>query len=132
MATPRALLADDDADFLDVVVRVTEHVGIQVVRATSGHDLLDKLANGGRFDVVVTDIAMPWMTGLHVMHSARGAGWTRPVIVMSGLHDGKTRDQVAALGPRVMFLLKPFSFRDLEVALRRALPRGTDTHTVRD
>jgi CheY-like chemotaxis protein len=132
MATHRALLADDDADFLDVVVRVTEHVGIEVVRATSGHELLEKLTHGGPFDIVVTDIAMPGMTGLHVMHWARRAGWTHPVIVMSGLLDANTRDQVAALGPWVVFLLKPFSFRDLEGALRRALPRVPDSHTERD
>jgi CheY-like chemotaxis protein len=132
MASPRALLADDDADFLDVVVRVTEHAGIEVVRAASGHELLETLANDGPFDVVVTDIAMPWMTGLHVILSARRAGWTQPVIVMSGLLDANTRDQVAALGPPVAFLLKPFSIRDLEAALQRALTRVPETPTERD
>jgi len=131
MAPPRVLVADDDRDFLDSVVRVTEYAGLEVVRATSGDELLEGLADHGPFELVITDVAMPWMTGLHVMLSARHAGWTTPVIVMSGLCDEQTVRGVIALGDEVSFLRKPFRPRDLYAALARSLRTGVEPRAAR-
>ncbi|HVK85986.1 MAG TPA: hypothetical protein VM513_17820, partial [Kofleriaceae bacterium] len=46
---------------------------------------------------IVTDISMPWMTGLQVMHSARAAGLRVPIIVMTALRDPTIPEQVASL-----------------------------------
>ena len=113
----RALVADDDPDLLEVVVSVVSRLGLAVTYASSGCELLDKLAEQGPFDVVVTDVSMPWITGLQVLHSARVAGLACPVIVMTGLSDTKTRQQVAALGEGVIMLHKPFSVSTLAAAL---------------
>ena len=58
----RALVADDDPEMLDMVARALENFGADVVRASSGDELLEHIAEAGTFDVVVTDISMPWMT----------------------------------------------------------------------
>jgi len=121
MVRLRALVADDNADLLEVVSHVLEQVGLDVVRASCGAELLERLAADGPFDVVVTDVAMPWMTGLHVMHSARAAGLTCPVIVMTVLRDAKTNAQVASLGEDVHLLAKPFSLARLRAALFESL-----------
>jgi CheY-like chemotaxis protein len=94
----RALVADDDVDMLSVVSKALLQFGAEVVVATSGGELLEKIANGGNFDVIVTDISMPWMTGLQVMHSARTAGLRVPVVVMTALRDPMIPEQVASLG----------------------------------
>jgi len=118
---PRVLVADDDLDFLDAVVRAAEYVDLDVTRATSGDELLASLTDAGPFDVVVTDIAMPWSSGLTVMRAARRAGWRQPLIVMSGFYDTDTLHQIVALGAHASFLLKPFTLRELYAALRAAL-----------
>lgn len=118
---PRVLVADDDLDLLDVVVQAAEYVDLEVTRATTGDELLAGLVNAGPFDAIVTDIAMPWSTGLHVMRAARRVGWRQPLIVMSGFYDRDTLHRIAALGERVSFLLKPFTLRELYAALRVAL-----------
>jgi DNA-binding response OmpR family regulator len=118
---PRLLVADDDVDFLDAVTLAAEYVDLEVVRATTGDELLAALADDGPFDAILTDIAMPWMTGLHVIHSARRSGWRQPVIMMSGFYDPVILGQVAELGEHVSFLLKPFTLRELYTALRAAL-----------
>jgi CheY-like chemotaxis protein len=118
---PRVLVADDDLDFLDAVVQAAEYVDLEVTRATSGDELLAGLANAGPFDAVVTDIAMPWSTGIRVMRAARRAGWRQPLIVMSGFYDRDTLHRIAELGEHVSFLLKPFTLRELYAALRGAL-----------
>jgi len=124
---PRVLVADDDLDLLDVVVRAAEYVDLDVTRATTGDELLEGLTASGPFDAIVTDIAMPWSSGLSVMRAARRAGWRQPLIVMSGFYDPETLHRIMALGERVSFLLKPFTLRELYAALRGVLRREPAT-----
>jgi two-component system response regulator TctD len=115
------LVADDDAELLSLVAKALRLFGADVVAVTSGGELLEKVANAGPFDVIVTDISMPWMTGLHVMHSARAAGLPVPVVVMTALRDPTLPEQVASLGAHAELLKKPFSIDELYAALRRSL-----------
>jgi CheY-like chemotaxis protein len=121
MVQLRALIADDDANLLEVVSFIVDQLGIEVMQATTGGELLEKLAEYGPFDVIVTDVAMPWMTGLHVVHSARAAGAWCPVIVMTALRDRKTNEQVATLGDHVLLLRKPFSVAALQAAMSASI-----------
>jgi CheY-like chemotaxis protein len=121
MTMLRALVADDDSEMLSLVSRVLQHFGADVVAVSSGGELLEKLANDGAFDVIVTDITMPWMTGMHVMQSVRTAGLPVPVVVMTALRDPTLPDQVRSLGTHAELLFKPFSIADLYSALARCL-----------
>ena len=114
-------MADDDPEMLGLVAEALEHLGIDVVAVTAGGELLEKLANDGPFDLIVTDISMPWMTGLQVMHSARTAGLAVPVVVMTGLCDPTLTEQVISLGAHAELLHKPFSIHELRTAVRRGL-----------
>ncbi len=120
----RALIVDDDPDLLETVVHVVDRLGIAVTRASCGEELLRKLAGDGPFDVVVTDVSMPGISGLQAMHSARIAGHACPVIVMTALSDTNTRRQVAALGEATVMLHKPFSVSALHAALGTLLRPG--------
>jgi CheY-like chemotaxis protein len=119
----RVLIADDDPEMLDMVSSVvTKEYGAHIVRAATGHELLAALADEGPYDFIVTDISMPWMTGLQVMHSARTAGLPVPVVVMTALRDPEIPEQVATLGDRARLLQKPFTYEDLVAALRAVVP----------
>ncbi len=115
----RCLVADDDPDLLEVVARVIEGLGAEVVRARDGNELLDGLAHGGDFDVVVTDVSMPWMTGPQALHFAQTAGHRTRVIVITASREPWIPDQVRALGDDAHLLQKPFS-RDQLCALLEA------------
>jgi two-component system cell cycle response regulator CpdR len=133
MVPPRALVADDHADLLEVVSHILEQVGIDVVRASCAADLLERLAADGPFDVIVTDVEMPWMTALHVMQSAHAAGLTCPVIVMTVRRDRKTNAQIGSLGQDVHLLPKPFSRAQLWAALFESLrPRPVTPRSAED
>jgi CheY-like chemotaxis protein len=125
MTRLRALVADDDGDMLAMVCKALRQFGADVVGVTSGGDLLEKLAEDARFDVIVTDISMPWMTGMQVMHSARTAGLPIPVIVITALRDPTLPEQVTSLGARAELLHKPFSIDELYAALRRCIAEPT-------
>jgi CheY-like chemotaxis protein len=123
MTRIRVLVADDDREMLEMVSRVIDQLGFEVITACSGADLLEKVGEQGPFDLVVTDVAMPWMSGLQVMHSARTAGMRCPVIVITALRDHRTADQVETLGAEVQRLNKPFSVDKLKETVL-ALVRG--------
>jgi two-component system cell cycle response regulator CpdR len=117
----RILVADDDPQLLEVLAEALEQLGAKVVRAHNGGELIDRLADSGPFDLIVTDIAMPWMTGLSSMRAARTAGLGMPVIVITGLSDEKIPAEVKALGPNAVLLRKPFEMRELESAVEQLL-----------
>ncbi len=77
-----------------------------------------------RFDLVVTDLTMPHLTGHDLVHALRAAGQTIPAVLMSGFcSEGLTEDGIAALGQTIL-LPKPFNGDDLARAVRQALASG--------
>jgi two-component system OmpR family response regulator len=117
----RVLVADDDPDLLDIVVTSLTESGADVVSATSGADLLEHLADDGPFDLIITDVAMPWMTGFQVAHSVREAGLDVPVIIMTGRDDPGLTERVQSLGGRAALLRKPFDSQALDAAVAALL-----------
>ncbi len=128
MGKLRALVADDEPEMLDLVSTAVAQFGATVTRAASGHELLTRIAEDEPYDFIITDIAMPWMTGLQVMHSARTAGLPVPVIVMTAIRDPKVFEQVYALGERASLLLKPFTVHELRAALQMAIADIEEHH----
>jgi CheY-like chemotaxis protein len=112
----RVLIADDDPQLLEAVSEAFAQLDAQVVRASSGADLIEQLATAGPFDLVVTDISMPWMSGLQAIRSTRAAGLPTSVIVMTALADPRIPAQVKALGANAVLLRKPFELSELESA----------------
>jgi DNA-binding NtrC family response regulator len=110
----RVLVADDDEEVLDAVSDALTRLGARVTRATNGAELIEHLAVKGPFDLVITDIAMPWMAGLQAMHAARTAGLGTSVIVMTALRDESIPGRVKALGENAALLRKPFALTQLE------------------
>jgi DNA-binding response OmpR family regulator len=117
----RVLVADDDPDLLEVVATSLTESGAEVVRATTGADLLEHLADDGPFDLIITDVAMPWMTGFQVAHSVREAGLDVPVIIMTGRDDPSIPERVRSLGKRATLLRKPFDNEELGKAVASLL-----------
>lgn len=111
-----ALVADDDPEFLDAVATALNEHGMQVRRAKNGAELLQCLAADGPFDLVVTDISMPWLDGLAALYHVRNAGLTMPVIVMTALPDDEIGKRGAMLRGNVVWLRKPFELGELFAA----------------
>jgi len=92
-----------------------------VTCSRNGAELIENLADKGPFDLVVTDIAMPWMTGVQAIHAARTAGLGTSVIVMTALRDEGIPARVQALGKNAALLYKPFALTELEALALRLL-----------
>jgi CheY-like chemotaxis protein len=119
----RVLIADDDADLLALLTTSLSQSGATVVQATTGAELLEHVAEDLPFDLVITDISMPWMTGLHVASSMRTAGLDVPLIIMTGLTDTSLAERVRLLGKHTTLLRKPFGTAQLQRIVTAMLPQ---------
>ena len=120
----RVLVADDDIDMLAAVSDALASLGFDVVSVDSGAGLIDCLATDGPFDLIVTDISMPWMDSLKTLRSIRTAGVTTPVIVITALTDEQIPNRVQALGANSILLRKPFDLDELAAAAQRMTTGG--------
>ena len=147
----KVLLADDDAAIRKAVREALAREGFDVETAADGREAIER-AEASRFDVVITDLAMPNVDGLGVVKALRAAS-TVPIIVLTvraeekekvSLLDAGADDYVVKpfgvgeLLARVRALLRrqtaagkgPVKFGDLEVdlAARRVVRRGREVH----
>jgi two-component system OmpR family response regulator len=120
----RILVADDDPGILEAVAYALEDLGAEVIRARSGAELIEHLGTHGPFDLVVTDVSMPWMSGLQAMHSVRPAGLPTPVIVITALEADQVAEQVRTLGRNAVLMRKPFPLAELQDTARTLLRTG--------
>jgi signal transduction histidine kinase/CheY-like chemotaxis protein len=117
----RILLVDDEESLLDAMATLLLGCGYRVTTRRNGKEAVDVLrARQGGFDLVVTDLTMPCMTGLDVRHALAEFAPDLPVILCTGYGDGLTQERAAEEGLRAM-LQKPVSGLNLARTVRRVL-----------
>jgi DNA-binding response OmpR family regulator len=116
-ASLRALVAEDDPEMRASVADALQLRGFDVTAVASGDELIERLAGDDPPALLVTDVAMPWMSGIQVALAARSAGLTFPILVMTALRDERIEGQVAALGSGAALLRKPFDLAELDAAI---------------
>ncbi|WP_244544006.1 hybrid sensor histidine kinase/response regulator [Bosea lupini] len=113
------LAVDDDALVLMNTTALLEDLGHKVIEASSGREALSVLENN-EIDLLITDHAMPQMTGAQLITEV-GQRWPNvPVILATGY-----ADLPAGAGAGVLRLNKPFWQADLEKAVNAAMARRT-------
>jgi PAS domain S-box-containing protein len=119
LGTGRVLLVDDEPLVLDSTAALIEELGYEVTTATSGEQALAMLdAAAEPFRAVVTDFAMPGMTGAALAGRIAALHPGLPVILATG-HAGPWPDT-----PGPLRLAKPYSLAELAMALDSALARA--------
>jgi CheY-like chemotaxis protein len=129
MKQPLILVVDDEEHMLNTVRFILESDGFRVMTARNGEEArelaLRMKGKGTRFDLVLTDIQMPGITGVELVDQLRGLGVDAPVLVMTGYNTKGTADELRRKGLGEV-LEKPFDEEDLLVRVRLLCERGTN------
>ncbi|MBO0709726.1 MAG: response regulator [Acetobacteraceae bacterium] len=113
----RILLVDDDPLVLITMSEMLRELGHEIVEASSAQQALDALRGGQEVDLVITDYAMPDMSGFRLAQEIRIFRPDLPVLLTTGYTDHGDADNA-----RLPRLNKPFSEADLAREIARLVP----------
>jgi PAS domain S-box-containing protein len=121
MGQERILLVDDEQPLVEIGKQMLERLGYTVAARTSSVEALELFkAQPNRFDLVITDIVMPNMTGETLAQKLMDIRADIPVIFCTGYSEKFTRQHASEMGVR-SFLMKPLLMQDLANTVRQAL-----------
>ena len=116
-ARQRILVVDDDNDVRGVAAQMVEELGYQVVAAACGAEALEHLA-GGAFDLILTDVVMPGMSGVELARRVRAVTPAMPLLFASGYADVATFGEELAAET---VLKKPYRIGEVAARIGDAL-----------
>ncbi len=111
----RVLLVEDDADVRAVAAAYLAELGHECAEAENGDAALALMEADGAFDLVITDYAMPGLSGFDLCAEVAARRPGLPVLLVTGFAD------VATPPPGVTVLTKPFTRDALAIAMARAV-----------
>jgi len=111
------LIAEDD----ELILRTIEHKlvkeGHTVILTRNGKEAIEKIQELD-IDLVVTDIMMPFASGIEILSAIRSFGKKTPVIVLSSMGQEEVVIDASDLGA-ADFMVKPFSPNELLLRIKR-------------
>jgi two-component system, cell cycle response regulator CpdR len=118
---PRVLIVDDEDSMRMLVARAIAMDGHDIATAEDGAEALEILSGeGGRFDLLLTDIQMPVMDGIALALAAARDFPDLTILLMTGFAD--QRERASGLNAIAHdFVTKPFSVADIRTAVADAL-----------
>ncbi len=113
------LLVDDQKDIVEIEQQLLEVLGYQVTAKTSSIEALDTFhTNPDSFDLVITDMTMPNMTGDKLSGELIKIRSDIPVILCTGFSEKISEKKAISLGIKG-FAMKPLVLGDLSVMIRK-------------
>ncbi len=124
----RILVVDDEAPIVDVVALKLRNAGHEVATASDGEEALALLrAPGAAFDLVVTDLQMPALSGLALARAMRGDARLAAIpVVLLTARGHLLREGEADSANIVRLIHKPFSPRALLADIESLLAEGRE------
>ena len=116
---PRVLVVDDEPSIRDLLSKMLALVDYHVDVASDGQSALEHMRLG-RYDLLITDLRMPGMDGISVIHAARRLQADLPVIIITGFSTEASAIEAANLGV-AGYLTKPFRVPKVLEAAAKAL-----------
>ena len=122
--TERILVVDDDQELGLICQRILETLGYQVLVCTTGCEALAAFRQQpDTFDLVVSDMTMPEMTGDELTRKLLALQPDLPVIICTGFSELMDEDKAREIGARAL-LMKPLTKKELACAVRQVLDQG--------
>ncbi len=118
------LFVDNEKQIIDIVQQILHRLGYRVTAIESSLDALEVFrAQPDNFDIVITDMTMPKMTGDKLAEELLKIRPDIPIILCTGFSETISEEKAKALGIRE-FILKPIAMNRLANILRKVLDKG--------
>lgn len=115
------LLIDDEKQIIDIEQQILERLGYKVTPKTDSEEALEEFAaQPEKFDLVITDMTMPKMTGDQLARKMMEIKRNIPVILCTGFNESITEEKALAMGID-KFIMKPIVKDELANAIRTVL-----------
>ncbi|MFM7298199.1 MAG: ATP-binding protein, partial [Planctomycetota bacterium] len=118
----RILLVDDELQVRKLLEALLRRDGYEVSTAANAEEALALLEAGERFELLLTDVLMPGLSGPELSERVDARHGALPTLFISG-HTDNARLRRGELPPHQRFLAKPFTPADLARTLRELLGR---------
>jgi two-component system, OmpR family, alkaline phosphatase synthesis response regulator PhoP len=105
------LIADDEAELLELLRFSLDAAGYNVTTATDGRKALD-LAKSRTFDLVILDVMMPHIDGYHVAQDIAQNPKSPPILLLTSRDFSQDQTAIKGSGASA-FLSKPFEITEL-------------------
>lgn len=122
MAAKRVLIVDDEEPILNMMVDVLGLLGYEAVGSRSGENALAVCAEQD-FDLVISDVVMPGLSGTELLCQLRQTHPELPVIMIAAFSTDENADTLKNLGAAA-YLGKPFEIGAIEPLLKALIGPG--------
>lgn len=124
----RILVADDDADLLELLKMDLTYQGYDILAASNGKDAL-QVAMTERLDLILLDVMMPYIDGYHVAYEVTNKlGAKAPQILIMTSRDTSREKGIALMSGAQEVVQKPFEMgvlhKRIEEMLAKVRPEG--------
>jgi DNA-binding NtrC family response regulator len=116
----RILVVDDQEMMRDSLATTLVREGHEVVAAGDGAVAITRLSSGTRFDLLITDLKMPKMTGIELLAEAKKLRPEMPVVLMTAFATVTTAVEAMKLGA-YDYIQKPFDGDEIKLLVDRTL-----------
>ena len=119
----RILFVDDEKTLVSIAREALRNLGYRIVATESSVSALEMFTTApGQFDLLITDMTMPDMTGMDLAKKVLRVRPEIPIILCTGYNELVTEEDAKGLGIRE-FLMKPVTTAELTAAIRRLMDR---------
>ncbi|WP_346985175.1 response regulator [Chryseobacterium sp. POE27] len=115
------LVAEDDELILKTIEHKLIKEGHEVILTRNGREAIDTLKEKD-VDVAITDIMMPFASGIEILSELQSMGKQTPVIMLSSMGQEEVVLNAFDLGASD-FIVKPFSPNELMLRIKRFIPK---------
>jgi DNA-binding response OmpR family regulator len=115
------LVAEDDELILKTIEHKLVKEGYEVLLTRNGKDAIESLKNYP-VDLIITDIMMPFASGIEILSALKTMDKKIPVIMLSSMGQEEVILEAFDLGA-YDFIVKPFSPNELILRIKRLLPK---------
>ena len=120
----RILFVEDEEDMVFLVGQLLESLGYEVITRANGMDALSLFREQpDRFDLVITDMTLPGMTGERLAEQIKKIRHDTPIILCTGFGEDITEERARKMGIGEI-ILKPLVNIDLTKTIRKVLDNG--------